>query len=276
VIKMREPAWRIFAAEYNDSMHVAESKVEKSPKYVITPLGAKVNRLYIVGVLTDLEEMGGEGIRRKARISDPTGSHIVYAETFKPEVASILADIQIPSYVAIVGKARIYEPEEGVLYVSVRAEIAKEVNEEIRKYWILEACKNMALRIDAIKEGMNMKNPSVANLVEIGYPTIIAEGVVEAIKLYKEIDIEHYEILLKEALSFITSKKIDIKKNLEGEEKILKIIGEMQGNEGVDWEKVVEEAIKTGIEKDSVEEIIYSLMEKGLIYEPQLGKIKLV
>ncbi|MBC7081203.1 MAG: hypothetical protein H5T44_03020 [Thermoplasmatales archaeon] len=273
---MREPAWRIFAAEYNDAIHVVESEGEKTPKYVITPLGAKVNRLYIVGVLTDLEEIGGEGIRRKARISDPTGSHVVYAETFKPEVASILADIQIPSYVAIVGKARIYEPEEGVLYVSARAEIAKEVNEEIRKYWTLEACKNMAMRIDAIKEAMNMKNPTVANLVEIGYPTIIAEGVIEAIKLYKEIDIEHYEILLKETLSFITSKKLDIKKNLEGEEKIFKIIEEMQGIDGVSWEKVVEEGIKIGMDRESVEEIICSLMEKGLIYEPQLGKLKLV
>ncbi|MEM1514317.1 MAG: hypothetical protein QXN45_05505 [Candidatus Thermoplasmatota archaeon] len=273
---MREPAWRIFAAEYNDSMHVSESKGEKSPKYVITPLGAKVNRLYIVGVLTDVEEIGGEGIRRKARISDPTGSHIVYAETFKPEVASILADMPIPSFVAIVGKARIYEPEEGVLYVSARAEIAKEVSEEIRKYWILEACKNTALRIDAMKEAMNMKNPTVANLVEIGYPALIAEGVVEAVKLYKEIDIEHYEILIKEALSFITSKKVDIKKNIEEEGKILKIIEELQGNEGVEWEKVVEEGIKKGLEKENVEEIIYSLMEKGLIYEPQLGKLKMV
>ena len=273
---MREPAWRIFAAEYNDANHVLEAKEEKAPKYVITPLGAKVNRLFIVGVLTDVEEIGAEGIRRRARISDPTGMHVVYAEAFKPEVASILADMEIPSYIAVVGKVRIYEPEEGVLYLSARAELVKEVDAKIRNYWILEASRSMLMRINAIRDAMNMKTPSARQLRELGYPPLVAEGVAEAVKIYKDIDVEHYELLMREALSFITAKK-EVKKDFgEAEEKMLKIIEELQGENGAIWEEVIIKAEMEGISKDIAEEIISALMDKGKIYEPQLGKLKIV
>ncbi|MCD6447640.1 MAG: hypothetical protein J7L58_01155 [Thermoplasmata archaeon] len=274
---MREPAWRIFAAEYNDANHVIQARGEKAPKYVITPLGAKINRLFIVGVLTDVEEIGAEGIRRRARISDPTGIHVVYAEAFKPEVASILADMPIPSYIAIVGKARIYEPEEGVLYLSARAEMAKEVSVKERNYWIIEACKNMLIRINAMKDAMNMKNVTAKQLMELGYPPLVAEGVAEALKVYKDVDIHHYEIMAKEALSFITSGRKEMKQNYEEEEeKIIKIIEELQGEEGASWDDVVEKAKQEGMEREIVDEVIASLMEKGLIYEPQLGKLRIV
>ncbi len=274
---MREPAWRIFAAEYNESSHVIEKKGEKKPKYVITPLGAKINRLYIVGVLTDVEEIGKEGIRRRARISDPTGMHVVYAEAFKPEVASILADMEIPTYIAVVGKIRIYEPEEGVLYLSARAEMAKEVKEEIRNYWIIEACRNMLIRINAIKDALSMKEPTSRQLKELGYPPIIAEGVLEAIKTYKDIDIQHYEFLLREALSFVTSKKKVYRKDYgEVEDKILEIIEKLEGEEGAIWDDIIKESEKEGIDKEIAEEVITLLMEKGKIYEPQLGKIKII
>ncbi len=275
---MREPAWRIFAAEYNDSSHVIEAKGEKAPKYVITPLGAKVNRLYIVGVLTDVEEIGKEGIRRRARISDPTGMHVVYAEAFKPEVASILADMDIPSYIAVVGKVRIYEPEEGVIYLSARAEMAKEVKEETRNYWIIEACRSMLVRINAIKDALSMKEPTARQLKELGYPPLVAEGVAEAVKTYKDIDVQHYEFLLKEALSFVTSSKKKVYKKDYGEveDKLLEIIEKLQGEEGAIWEEVIKEGENIGIDKEIAEEVIVALMEKGKIYEPQLGKLRIV
>jgi len=274
---MREPAWRIFAAEYNDSNHVIQAKGEKATKYILTPLGAIVNRLFIVGVLTDIEEIGVEGIRRRARISDPTGIHVVYAEAFKPEVASMLADMEIPSYIAVVGKVRVYEPEEGMLYLSARAEMAKEVTIETRNQWIIEASRNTLMRINALKDAMNMENPSAKHLKELGYPYTVGKGVVEALKVYKDIDLNHYEMLIREALSFITSVPKEMKKDYgEAEEKLISIIEKLQGEEGALWENVIEEGVKEGIEKEIVEEVIVALMEKGTIYEPQLGRLKVV
>jgi len=274
---MREPAWRIFASEYNESNHVIESMGERKPRYVLTPLGAKVNRLFIVGVLTDVEEIGAEGIRRRGRISDPTGIHVVYAEAFEPEVASILADMEVPSYIAVVGKARVYEPEEGMLYVSARAEMAKEVNEETRDYWIIETCRNTLMRINAMRDAMSMNAPTPKQLRDLGYPPAVAEGINEALKVYKDIDLENYEMMVRDAISFITGGRKEVRKDYAAEEeKLLEIIASMQGEDGAIWDEVMEEAIKQGMEKSVVEEVMVILLEKGQIYEPQLGKIKMV
>ncbi len=274
---MRELAWRIFAGEYNEASHVIHGKEEKAPKYVITPMGAKVNRLFIVGVLTDVENIGKEGIRWRARIADPTGIHNVYAEPFNPEAASLLADMEAPSYVAVVGKVRIYEPEEGSIYLSVRAEEVKSVDAFLRDYWIVQAARNLKMRIDAMREAMSMSTPSVRQLRELGYPMRVAEGVIEAIKHYNDIDIDHYEFLLREALSYISIEKKESSKEVkEAEENILSIIKELQGEEGAEWDAVVEQALKQGIEKEVAEEAIANLMEDGIIYEPELGKLKMV
>jgi len=274
---MREPAWRVFAAEYNEANHVIEGRGEKKPRYVLTPLGAKVNRLFIAGVLTDVEEIGAEGIRRRARISDPTGIHVVYAEAFEPEVASILADMEVPSYIAVVGKVRIYEPEENVLYVSARAEKAKEVSEEVRDHWIIEACRGTLVRINAMRDALSMNEATPKQLRELGYPPAVAEGVSEALKVYKDIDVEQYEMMVRDALSFITTGKKEIRKDYAAEEeKLLDIIASMQGEDGAIWDEVMEEAVKQGMERSVVEEVMVILLEKGQIYEPQLGKIKMV
>lgn len=37
----REPAWRLFAAEYNDVHYEIKAEEEKTPSYLITPLGEK-------------------------------------------------------------------------------------------------------------------------------------------------------------------------------------------------------------------------------------------
>ena len=54
----REVAWRVFAGELNNSSLPEKDDGEFSPSYLITPLGARINRVYIVGVITDLENVG--------------------------------------------------------------------------------------------------------------------------------------------------------------------------------------------------------------------------
>ena len=47
----RETAWRVFAGELNSSSLEIKGEEEKTPSYLITPLGAKLNRILIAGVL---------------------------------------------------------------------------------------------------------------------------------------------------------------------------------------------------------------------------------
>src|SRR5437879_13045761 len=72
---IREVAWRLFASEYNDANLETGGTGERPPSYIVTPLGAKVNRVFVVGVITDVENVGTDGQPMwAARVSDPTGT----------------------------------------------------------------------------------------------------------------------------------------------------------------------------------------------------------
>ena len=74
----REVAYRLFAAEFEDADYsYSESDEERAPNYVVTPTGARVNRVFVVGVLTEVEEASEDILR--ARVVDQTGAFVVYA-----------------------------------------------------------------------------------------------------------------------------------------------------------------------------------------------------
>jgi len=284
----REVAWRVFAGEYNDSTSVVKGEGEKVPSYVITPLGAKINRLFVVGVLTDVESLaeGNELIR--AHVSDPTGIFTLYSGQFQADVTSALLNIETPAFVAFVGKTRIFEPEEGVVYLSVRPEKVYEVEPEARDRWIIETCKRTIERIEAIKECSNLSPPNAYDLRKLGYSRNLSEGAVKAVKFYKNIDIEKYKSMIVEALRYLTPEEKELQKEdireaketKESEEadeieaKVLDIIKEIEGEDGALWDNIIERCAEEGLDKISVEEAITSLLDKGLVYEPVLGTIK--
>ncbi|HDS59023.1 MAG TPA: hypothetical protein ENN54_01845 [Thermoplasmatales archaeon] len=272
---MREPALRVFAGEYNEATHQVGGEGEKEPSYILTPLGAMVNRLFIVGVLTDVENVSAEGDMWRAHVSDPTGIYAVYAGQYQPEAAAFLAEADTPSYVAITGKARGYEPEPDVLFVSVRPEVIWEVDSQLRDYWILETSRHTRQRIEAVEEARRMNPPSRARLTEIGYPPALATGVVTALQAYPDVDLEHYRFLLREALSHFSAGKISTSQEIdEAEEAVLALVRDCEGDDGALWDEIVERGEEQKLERTLVEEALTSLMDKGLVYEPILGKLK--
>ncbi|MFP4174251.1 MAG: hypothetical protein ACLFSW_00535 [Halobacteriales archaeon] len=149
----REVAWRVFAREYNDADYAfKEGDDERAPNYVATPTGAKINRLFVVGVLTEIERVG-DGDLLRARISDPTGAFVVYAGQYQPDAVSFLADAETPSFVAVVGKARTYEPDDSDdVYTSIRPEGINVVDAETRDRWNVETAHETLKRIEAVRD----------------------------------------------------------------------------------------------------------------------------
>ena len=149
----REVAWRVFAREYDDAdFAFKEGEDERAPNYVATPTGAKINRLFVVGVLTEVERVG-EGDLLRARVSDPTGAFVVYAGQYQPDAVSFLADAETPEFVAVVGKARTYEPEDSDdVYTSIRPEEINVVDAETRDRWNVETARETLRRIEATRE----------------------------------------------------------------------------------------------------------------------------
>jgi len=143
----REVAHRLFAAEFEDSeFSYSESDEERAPNYVVTPTGARVNRLFVVGVLTELEQVNEEVLR--ARIVDPTGAFVVYAGQYQPEALAFLEAARPPLFVAVTGKARTFEPEDGDrVFTSVRPESISEVDAETRDRWVVQAAEQTIARV---------------------------------------------------------------------------------------------------------------------------------
>lgn len=305
----REVAWRVFSEEFNSSTLEYTGEGEKPVSYVITPLGAKVNRMLVVGVATDIESIGEEGKPRyRARIADPTGTFYVSAGEYQPSAAASLSRMSPPAFAAIVGKSRAYTPEEGVKYLSIRPERVVEVDAETRDHWILETAKSTLLRIDAMKDAMQMSQPTVGELMRLGYPENLADGVVRALEYYKDIDLDRFRNSVRDALGSVlperwsgageesaprpraAAKAAPAAKEVkaDGEEEmhevgvgedeegaVLAIIDKLDaGGKGAAWDDIVQAAKAKKIDKVRLEEVVASLLDKGDVYEPELGMMK--
>ncbi len=147
----REVAKRVFAGEFRDASHTfKESDEERAPTYLLLPTGEKANRVFVVGTLTEKEDIGTESEYWKARVVDPTGTFLVYAGQYQPEAVDVIRDVEPPEYVAVVGKPDTYEPdgEDGDVITSVRPESVTVVDADTRDRWIAETAERTLERIE--------------------------------------------------------------------------------------------------------------------------------
>ena len=200
----RELAWRVFAGEYNHTTLQLEPSQEREPGYLVTPLGAKINRIFVVGVLTDIEKLERNGnTHYRARVSDRTGVFYIYAGQYDPKVIKILSDLEPPAYIAVIGKSRMYSPEEGVTYVSIRPENIVVVDKNARDYWLLDTCKSIKTRLESFIEAQQMEPPEVDKLIKLGFDSVVAQGVMESLQHYKQLDITYYRNMLVDVLKYL-------------------------------------------------------------------------
>ncbi|GAB7009910.1 RPA family protein [Halorubrum trueperi] len=152
----REVARRVFASEFNDAgFTFTESDDERAPVYALLPTGESSNRVFFVGTLTEKEDVGDESEYWRGRIVDPTGTFFVYAGQYQPEAASKLRDLEPPAYVAVVGKPRTYETDDGTVRVSVRPESITEVDADTRDRWVAETARRTIERVAAFDDEGN-------------------------------------------------------------------------------------------------------------------------
>jgi RPA family protein len=152
----REVARRVFAREFNDASHTfKESEDERAPVYLLLPTGERANRVFLVGTLTEKEDVGEDDEYWRGRIVDPTGTFFVYAGQYQPEAASTLRELEPPAYVAVVGKPRTYETDDGSVNVSVRPESITAVDSVTRDRWVAEAAQRTLERAAAFADDGN-------------------------------------------------------------------------------------------------------------------------
>ena len=147
----REVARRVFAREFNDAAYTfKESDDERAPVYVLLPTGQRANRVFVVGTLTETEDVGEDSEYWQGRVVDPNGdTFFTYAGQYQPDAASMLRELEPPAYVSVVGKPRTYETEEGDVNVSIRPESISEVSAAERDRWVVETAERTIERIQA-------------------------------------------------------------------------------------------------------------------------------
>src|SRR6056297_2732544 len=152
----REVAQRVFAAEFNDASYTfKESDDDRAPVYLLLPTGERANRVFFVGTLTERDDVGEDSEYWRGRIVDPTGTFFVYAGQYQPEAASTLRALEPPAYVAVVGKLRTYETDDGEVRVSVRPESITTVDAAVRDRWVAETARRTIDRVAAFDDDGN-------------------------------------------------------------------------------------------------------------------------
>jgi len=151
----REVARRVFAREFNDATYTfKESDDELAPRYALLPTGKRANRVFFVGTLTETEDVGQDSEYWQGRIVDPDGgTFFTYAGQYQPDAASMLRELEAPEYVAVVGKPRTFEADDGDVNVSVRPESITVVDESTRNYWVVETAEQTLERVEQFENG---------------------------------------------------------------------------------------------------------------------------
>ncbi|MCE8424335.1 MAG: hypothetical protein J5U17_00980 [Candidatus Methanoperedens sp.] len=299
----REVAWRIFAYEYNRSnLYVSEGD-DRAPNYIVTPTGVKCNRLFITGVVTEVENIKADNNLWRARIADPTGVFTVYAGQYQSEAAIFLSELIVPAYVAVVGKARKFEPEEGSIYTLVRPEEMNKADEKQRDRWVLDTAERSLERISLVEEALRSGasgNDLREQLVTKGATPVHADGILRAIEHYRNLEsiLQELKHMIIHAIKTvasdhdanITEKPLDkITEEIEPPEKvpdvtpeqgpkeaIAEIIERLDTGKGTSYASIVDAALAAGIDGASIETGIKELMSEGRCYEPKIGHLRKV
>jgi RPA family protein len=186
-----EPAWRIFANEFNKSTLQLKEEGGSGPTYVISPTGAKINRLFVVGVLTEVENVRENEDLWRARVADPTGSFMVYAGKYQSEGASFLANADVPQFVAVLGRARLYTRAD-ISYTSIWSNEISNTTETVRNNWVITTAERTLDRLEALKiaqsaglEGEALRSFLLANDVN----ALLADGIIRAWPSYSGSDV---------------------------------------------------------------------------------------
>ena len=163
----REVAKRVFAGEFNDASYTfKESDDERAPVYLLLPTGERANRVFVVGTLMETEDVGSDSEYWQGQVIDPNGDRFyMYAGQYQPDAASMLRELEPPAYIAVVGKPRTYETDEGDVNVSIRPESITEVDAATRDRWVVETAERTLERIQAFADATDDESASVDEYV---------------------------------------------------------------------------------------------------------------
>tara|TARA_B100000003_G_C10925080_1_gene368842 strand:+ start:127 stop:1062 length:936 start_codon:yes stop_codon:yes gene_type:complete len=301
----RQPAWIMLASEFGESTLNEKGSGEFDPTFVITKLGAKVNRVIVSGLVERLElrETSNGSQMYQGQLRDPSGLHYFsvgeYAsESMREFVVQLLdkVDSGEPILLNMTAKARWYQTDEGAVYTSLRPEEAAIVSRDRYASWLVRACAATLDRLDQHSKSLNCEPTKEAMLKE-GIPSKMVDGLIAANAHYGPIDTEGYRLNVMQALDIAEGKMAaattappmlnlsdspttdEANSDHQGEDLqavILECIQAMDNGEGVDFESLVRNLAARGFTREQSEMELVTMSDDGLLHEPRFGWFKIV
>lgn len=297
----RQSAIRLFAQEYSESNLTEQGVGEYDPSFVITKLGIKVNRALFCGVIDRLEKREGDnGPSFNGQIRDPTGINRFNVASFQPELQAEMEELfaRFESgdrfLMAIVGKSRWFEGDEGGIFTSFRVEEFTVINQELYMNWLIDTSDATLRRLNFYEQSLELEL-NKETLMSSGFPKDLVDGTLLARQHYSNVDTENYRLGILKALSSASGRSMENNQNLtiqdEGnnveiieadenvtpENIILNTIQNLDTGSGVEYDKLVEACTLSGISRESAEDCIEDLRDvKGDIIEPRFGFFRIL
>ena len=296
----------MLASEFGDSTLHQQGAGEFDPLFVITKLGAKVNRLVVAGLLERLEprETANGATLWQGQLRDPSGLHYFSVGDYAPESMRELT-VQLSSRIddgetvmlIMTAKARYFQNEEGAVYTSLRPEEAAVITRSNYREWLVMAAEGMLNRIDAHEKSSSLEK-NLQSLATAGIPENLREGILLANEHYGEIDLETYRLNIMQTLDIAEDRmpSVDVPKvespqsSLEVTEDVsdnsategvdlkkvmLDLIARLDQGEGVDFDTLLSNAAARGHDRDAAESSLDDLSEEGTVHEPRFGWFKI-
>ena len=146
----RQVARRIFSDALNEvDMVERDPEDEYAPQFVRLSTGELVSRIFLVGALTDCQDIGTDTPFFKLRVSDPHGIFNCTAGQYSPiQVQNMLDEIEVPCFVSITGKLKPREYNEKI-YCDVSIESINVVDSGTYDHWVAETEQQTEARRDS-------------------------------------------------------------------------------------------------------------------------------
>ena len=301
----RQPAVHMLASEFSESTLSEKGSGEFDPSFVITKLGAKVNRVIVAGLLERLEtrDTSNGAVIYQGQLRDPSGVHYFsvgdYASDSVRELTiQLSAKIESgePVLLLMVAKTRLFQTDEGAVYTSIRPEEMTVIDRNMYAVWLSRACQSMLKRMDTFTGSLNHE-ANFEQLTKSGIEQNLVSGLVASRNHYGDVDLEHYRLNIMQALDIaegkiesasqpVSSNQVSQPDNdSEGsaeeesdelEDVIIDIIQKLDNGDGVDFETIIVNCEARGFQRSAIEERIEQLSDEGSLHEPAFGWFRLV
>jgi RPA family protein len=242
---------RIFAGELIRSRERI-SRGDPPEPGLLSPTGAWLGRIFLVGVLTEVTRKGEE--IHRARLADPTGTVELVLRPHNLPPADVLQTVSPPAFLAVSGSVRLRGER-----VVIEPDMITPVQKPERDAWVLFTAERTLRRMEDLEEmrkGGIGTGPAQA-MPACHHPT--------------DADLRELASMVRTALETVPAETAPA---VEGGAIIREILHSREGTLEITW--IVEQAAQQGVGNEETRRCLQQLLAEGECYSPRNGHIRLM